>query len=137
MKLHLLIGTAVLLSAASHLVNAEDGHGGRPPAAGEGTAQTGGTGSKSMNEGVQPGAPGNIVTAAEGTVMSGHDIDADGFVSKSEAAKNGDLAKQFAKLDANRDGKLDGREFGTFTPSESAATGAAPVNSKDASSRKN
>ncbi len=107
-------------------------HGGRPPAAGAGNTVEGGTGSKSMDEGTQAGAPGNVVTAAEGTVMTGQDVDADGYISKAEAAKNGDLAKQFAKLDANRDGKLDETEFKGFTPGTSAVTGAAPVHSKNA-----
>lgn len=118
---------------AVHAANAES-HGGRPPTAGTGVQ--GGTGSESMKEGTQIGAPGNIVTAAEGTVMTGHDADADGYISKSEAAKNGSLAKQFAKLDLNQDAKLDEKEFQTFTPDASAVTGNAPVHPKDAETKK-
>lgn len=120
-----LVGTVGIAQAAE-----TDAHGGRPPTAGAGPQ--GGTGSKTHMEGTQAGAPGNIVTAAEGTVMGGHDVDADGFISKAEAAKNGDLLKSFAKLDANRDDKLDEKEFAAFVPSTSATTGTAPVNPADA-----
>lgn len=123
-------GTALADSAAT------DPHGGRPPSAGDGTAPEGGTGSKAMKEGTQIGAPGNVVTAAEGSVMTGHDVDADGFISKDEAARNGDLKQQFAKLDANRDGKLDETEFKAFTPSKSAVTGATPSTTQDAAGKK-
>jgi len=128
----ILAAAAAALMAGAATAAGPEPHGGRPPSAGEGVTSHGGTGSKSMQEGTQPGAPGNVVTAAEGSVMGGNDVDADGYVSKTEAQKNGDLAKQFSKLDANADGKLDESEFKGFTPSVSAVSGAAPNNAKDA-----
>jgi hypothetical protein len=131
---HSLIIAATLFASSGFAHAADPGsHGGHPPTAGAVTDIEGGTGSKSMKEGTQAGAPGNIVTNAEATVMTGHDGDADGYISKAEAAKNGELAKRFAKLDTNGDGKLDESEFKAFTPGTSAVTGTAPVHAKDAS----
>ena len=42
------------------------------------------------------------------------DKDTDGMVSKVEAKKDKDLAKQFDTLDSNKDGKLDQAEFSAF-----------------------
>lgn len=137
MKNTLVVTAAISMLFAGVTFGAgQDSHGGRPPSAGDAASKEGGTGSKAMNEGTQAGAPGNVVTAAEGSVMTGHDVDADGYVSKMEAQKNGDLAKQFAKLDLNADGKLDESEFKGFTPSVSAVTGTAPHDAKDAKVKK-
>lgn len=42
------------------------------------------------------------------------DTDANGMVSKAEAASNEKLAKSFDKYDANKDGNLDKGEFAKF-----------------------
>lgn len=42
------------------------------------------------------------------------DADGDGTLSKKEAAKNKSIQKQWSKLDANKDGKLDTLEFSQF-----------------------
>jgi Ca2+-binding EF-hand superfamily protein len=39
------------------------------------------------------------------------DADADGFVTRPEAARIPGVAERFAKFDTNRDGKLDRAEF--------------------------
>jgi hypothetical protein len=137
MRSESVVAVALALSVSGILYAGEPApHGGRPPSAGPATAPSGGTGSKSLQEGVDVGAPGNVVTAAEGAVMGGSDVDADGFVSKAEAEKNGELAKQFTRLDVNRDGKLDETEFNRFTPSKSAVSGTAPVTPADARDKK-
>jgi hypothetical protein len=41
------------------------------------------------------------------------DTDKDGYVSRTEAAANKDVAKAFPKADANADRKLDPNEFAT------------------------
>jgi hypothetical protein len=44
------------------------------------------------------------------------DKDRDGKVSMTEATANPDLAKKFAQLDRNHDGKLDAAELGKYKP---------------------
>jgi len=42
------------------------------------------------------------------------DKNSDGKITKAEAASNPDLARDFAKLDANKDGSLDTSEYAKF-----------------------
>ena len=56
---------------------------------------------------------------ATGTVCAGNsfetlDVDKDGAISQIEADAMPELAKQFADLDMNKDGKLDMDEFALF-----------------------
>ncbi len=48
------------------------------------------------------------------------DKDKDSMVSKDEAKKNKELAKQFDSLDTNKDGKLDQAEFSAFEAAQSS-----------------
>jgi Ca2+-binding EF-hand superfamily protein len=48
------------------------------------------------------------------------DKDHDGMVSKAEARKDKELSKEFDKLDANKDGKLDQGEFAQFEAGSSS-----------------
>jgi Ca2+-binding EF-hand superfamily protein len=45
------------------------------------------------------------------------DTDADGFITKAEAAKIPGASERFAKYDANKDGKLDRPEFAALLAS--------------------
>jgi hypothetical protein len=51
------------------------------------------------------------------------DKNSDGKVTRSEAASNADLSRQFDKLDANKDGALDKGEFAKFQAKGSAKAG--------------
>lgn len=42
------------------------------------------------------------------------DADSDGLISVSEAAADADVSKQFASLDANKDGYLSPEEFANY-----------------------
>lgn len=71
----------------------------------------------------QPMTP-NTSTSGTGSTMGAADFssvdkDADGTVSKKEAASNRDLTKKWDTLDANKDGKLDQGEFAQFEASGS------------------
>ena len=68
------------------------------------------------------GVPGVDVDANVNADMMGTDTNSDGKISKSEAASNKDLAKQFDKLDANKDGNLSQPEFAKFEASGSAGS---------------
>jgi hypothetical protein len=57
-----------------------------------------------------PGAMGKKPT------LQALDKDHDGMVSMTEAAAEPKLAKKFAQLDRNRDGKLDAGEFSMYMP---------------------
>lgn len=138
MKTLVLAAAALYLSGAANLVLAADdpkdhdnhaSDGARVPSGGQGPQ--GGTGSKPMSEGTQVGAPGNIVTATQSTMMRSHDQDGDGMINLEEAAKDPGLKKAFGKLDANQDSRLDETEFARYEVKESAVTGAAPVKPVD------
>jgi hypothetical protein len=58
------------------------------------------------------GAAGVDVKA--GITMQSADTNADGMVSKAEAAANAQLAQKFDTYDANKDGNLDKAEFAKF-----------------------
>lgn len=62
-----------------------------------------------------PGAQAAPAPAANdaGALFLKLDTDKDGYVSRTEAAANKDVAKAFPKADANADGKLDPNEFAT------------------------
>lgn len=51
---------------------------------------------------------------ANASVKMTQDKNSDGKISKSEAASDQKLAKQFDKLDSNKDGNLDKGEFAKF-----------------------
>jgi hypothetical protein len=123
-----LISLSLSLCVCGNTV-AADPHQGRPPSGG-----TGSPGAETLDEGTQAGAPGNIVTATEGTVLQAQDGNSDGFVDREEARSNGDLARQFARLDTNHDQRLDAGEFQAYTPAASAVTGTAPTTPRDATS---
>jgi hypothetical protein len=78
-------------------------------------------GAYAQSQGV-PGVDVNV-NASAGMVKS--DKNSDGKISKSEAASDAKLAKQFDKLDANKDGNLDQAEFAKFEASGSASGGAS------------
>jgi hypothetical protein len=59
------------------------------------------------------GAAGLDVDANASVKMT-QDKNSDGKISKSEAASDSKLAKQFDSLDANKDGNLDKGEFAKF-----------------------
>ena len=65
------------------------------------------------------------------------DTNSDGKITRSEASSNPELAKQFSKLDTNKDGSLDMAEYAKFEASDKPATsgkspdsGEAPAPSK-------
>lgn len=91
------------------------------------TEPSGPTGNKPMDESVKPGAPGNLVTTAESTMMRSHDANGDKMVSMEEAGKDPGLKDAFASLDTDRNGKLTEQEFSRYQIKKSAATGAAPL----------
>lgn len=127
----ILAAVSLFLSTAAVSVTADD-HGASPdrkPSSGSGPQ--GGTGSKPMSEGLQVGAPGNIVTSAESSVMRSHDKDNDGVISADEASKDKSLNEVFATLDTNADGHLDAIEFDRYQIKDSAVTGAAPTRPPD------
>jgi hypothetical protein len=66
------------------------------------------------------GVPGVDVDVNASASMAKSDKNSDGKISKSEAAADQKLAKQFDKLDANKDGNLDQAEFAKFEASGSA-----------------
>ena len=68
------------------------------------------------------GVPGVDVDTNVNVDMMSTDKNSDGKISKSEAAGNKDLAKQFDKLDANKDGNLNQAEFAKFEASGSAGS---------------
>jgi Ca2+-binding EF-hand superfamily protein len=45
------------------------------------------------------------------------DTDADGFITKAEAARIPGVSERFTKFDTNKDGKLDRSEFATLVVS--------------------
>lgn len=59
------------------------------------------------------GVPG-IDADMNASVKMTQDKNSDGKISKSEAASDQKLAKQFDKLDSNKDGNLDKAEFAKF-----------------------
>lgn len=59
-------------------------------------------------------------SAFAGDKMSSVDKNADGKVTKAEAASNKQLSTQFDSLDANKDGNLDKAEFARFEGDEAA-----------------
>jgi hypothetical protein len=66
-------------------------------------------------------APAHSPSAAPGAMgakpsLKTLDKDHDGKVNMTEAAADPNLAKKFAQLDRNRDGKLDAGEFAKYTP---------------------
>lgn len=63
------------------------------------------------------GLPGVDVDVNANISMPMADKNSDGKVSKAEAADNQKLAQQFDKLDANKDGNLDKKEFAKFEAS--------------------
>lgn len=135
MKCRSLLAGATLLatfaiSSFGHAADAQR-HQGRLPSGG-----TGAPGAETLDEGAQVGAPGNIVTATEGTALQAYDVDSNAKVSVSEASTNGELSKQFARLDANQDEMLDADEFKMFTPTKSAVSGTAPTTIQDAKESK-
>jgi hypothetical protein len=84
------------------------------------------------------------IDAKANVSLSSIDTDADGKVSKTEAASNEKLAQKFDSLDANKDGNLDKGEFAKFEASGKAsgkagkgaepATPATPATPSDGSS---
>jgi hypothetical protein len=69
----------------------------------------------------QTGAAGVDVDVNASAGMVKSDNNSDGKISKSEAAGDSKLAKQFDKLDANKDGNLDQAEFAKFEASGKAS----------------
>jgi len=82
------------------------------------------------------------VDANANITMPAIDTNADGKVSKTEAASNAKLAQKFDSYDANKDGNLDKGEFARFeaegkakaktgkteeTPSKDGASGTPPA----------
>ena len=93
------------------------------------------------------GVDTDVNANATGTLsLPSMDKDADGKISKTEAGSNPELAKQFDKLDANKDGNLDQAEFAKFEAkgkatgktsgktSSSKGAGTAPATSDDSMS---
>jgi len=62
----------------------------------------------------QTGALGIDAKASANITMPSLDVNADGKVSKAEAASNEKLAQKFDSYDANKDGNLDKAEFAKF-----------------------
>jgi hypothetical protein len=62
------------------------------------------------------GVPG-VDADVNASVKMTQDKNSDGKISKSEAASDQKLAKQFDKLDSNKDGNLDKGEFAKFEAS--------------------
>jgi hypothetical protein len=69
------------------------------------------------------GVPGVNVDVNANVNMASTDKNSDGKISKSEAASNQKLTKEFDKLDANKDGNLDQGEFAKFEASASGDKG--------------
>ena len=72
----------------------------------------------------QAGAVGVDTKATANITMPSIDVNADGKVSKAEAASNEKLAQKFDSYDANKDGNLDKGEFAKFE-AEGKAEGKA------------
>jgi hypothetical protein len=70
----------------------------------------------------QTGALGIDAKANTNITMPSIDVNADGKVSKAEAASNEKLAQKFDSYDANKDGNLDKGEFAKFEASGSAGS---------------
>jgi hypothetical protein len=88
---------------------------------------------------VTPSTSTGSSSTAGAVDFSSIDKDADGSVSKKEAASNRDLTKKWDTLDANKDGKLDQGEFAQFEASGSmdsgsgSASGSASGSTSDSS----
>jgi EF hand len=63
------------------------------------------------------GVPGVDVDVNANVNMASTDKNSDGKITKTEAASNSKLTKEFDKLDANKDGSLDQGEFAKFEAS--------------------
>ena len=57
-------------------------------------------------------------TVCAGTTFETLDVDKDGAISQQEAEAMPELTEQFAKLDLNKDAKLDMDEFAKFVAAE-------------------
>jgi hypothetical protein len=69
------------------------------------------------------GVPGVDVDVDANVKMPIVDKNSDGKVTRSEAAGNAELSKQFDTLDSNKDGALDKGEFAKFQAKGSAKAG--------------
>lgn len=90
--------------------------------------------------GTERGVPG-VDANSSGTASANlkaplADKNSDGKITKSEAASNPELSKQFAKLDTNKDGSLDMSEYAKFEAT-AGATGGVTSNQGDEAPNKN
>jgi uncharacterized low-complexity protein len=69
-----------------------------------------------------PGAPSSSDVTVAPTAMAKLDKNADGKVSKAEAAADKKVAAQFDMLDANKDGAIDAMEYAKLETKPGAAS---------------